>query len=235
MMFGLLMWSCGKEDGVCWSSNGSETMESRSLADFSRIEIHDKVEVEIYPNSGESRAEVIGGKHLIQGCKTEVKDGLLLIENNNRCNWLRDYGKKMTIRIYLSELKEISFYGGADIKFKDTLTTDIFTFLGWESSGDVDLLLNSKEAYIKLNTGTTDVQLHGRSDFLYYYSLTQGFIYGKTFSCQSAQVVQRGYGDMYVNPKLELTGEIKKSGNLYYPGNIATSLNITGSGRLLKF
>lgn len=205
------------------------------LDNFSSLEVNGNIEVEFYPHSGAFKAELSGGENLLEGCRTEVQDGVLKLRNDNKCNWLRDYKKRVVLKIYGDSINELVFYGGGNLIFKDTLRINVFTFLGWESSGDVTILLDAKDTYIKLNTGTTDVYLYGKSPELYYYSLTQGFIYGKEFECDNAFVAQFGYGDFYINPSTQIGGEITKTGNVYYPGKIKSSVVETGKGRLLEF
>ncbi len=232
----LVLMACSKDkSGVCFAGTGSAITQTRALENYGSIEVHGNIDIEFYPNSGKFGADITGGENLLQGCVTEVKDGVLQIRNDNKCNWLRDYRKRVLLKVYGKEIKQLDFYGGGKFTFKDTLVTNVFTFLGLECSGDVEILLNTNDAYIKLNTGTTDVQLRGRSTEMYYYNLTPGYIFGRELATERAYVAQKGYGDLYINPSQKLRGEITKTGNVYYPGNIETDVEITGSGRLLMF
>lgn len=235
-VFLLSLLSCSKNnDGVCFSSAGKNSSETRIIADFKSMEVSNKIDIEFYPHSGRNAVELAGPENLLAGCYTTIEDGILKVGNHNKCNWLRDYDKKVKLKIYGEKLDTLILAGGGNIVFKDTMHVERFMFLGLESSGDLDLLLDSKEAYIKLNTGTTDVTLHGSSDYLYYYSLTTGFIFGRDFQCKESLVVQRGYGDVYINPSENIYGEITRQGNIYYPGKIKADVRITGSGRLIEF
>ena len=231
----LTIYSCKKDGGVCISSTGNYAQENRGLEHFREIDVSGNTKIEVYPNQAENRVEVIGGKHLLKGIETKVENNKLIINNLNRCNWLRSFKSTITVKIYTTDLNLITYRGSGDIVFMDTLLTDVFTLDSWDGSGDLTFLLNCRENYIHLHTGTTNVTLYGRTDFTYYYSLTTGFIYGQGMACKRAFLAQRGYGDMYINPTEHLDAEIYKSGNIYSPGNISINFKQYGSGQLYTF
>ncbi len=230
-----LFCSCKKDGGVCLSSTGEQQTEMREIASFTKLEISNNVGVEVYPNETSNWVEVIGGKHLLKGIEVKNQGSSLVVKNNNRCNWLRSFKKEITVRIHTKDFSDMMFYGSGDVVFKDTLRTKTFTLNCWDASGDVTFLLNTNETYLKLHTGTANLTLYGFSSFVYYYGLSTGFIFGKQLQCETAFLSQDGYGDMYINPSKSLKAEIKKSGNIYYPGKISVELNRSGSGELLTF
>ncbi|MES2628386.1 MAG: DUF2807 domain-containing protein [Bacteroidota bacterium] len=231
----LVLAGCVKDGGVCLSSAGKATTVERKLGSFEKMDVDRNIEIEFYPNSTENRVEVTGGKNLVDGCTTEVRENTLYITNTNKCNWLRDYRRKIKMKVYCTAISQLRFSGSADFTCMDTLRTDVFTFLGWDGSGDVRMKLEVKEAYIKLNTGTSDVYLSGKSDLLYYYSLTTGYIYGRDFITREGHVEQSGYGDFHISPSIALKGTITRSGNVYCPQGIPTDISISGSGNLVNY
>lgn len=231
----LILTSCAKEGGVCWSGTGDDVMVVRQIESFHHLEVHGAMDVEFIPNSGETRIELECGQKLQDGFKTEVENGRLLIRNVNRCNWMRSLHRKVKIKVYGTSIDSLTYYGNGKFEMKDTNHTTNFTLMGWDSSGDLDLVLNSKLCYIKMNTGTSDVTLHGKADFLYYYSLSQSFIYGRDMLCREGFAIQKGYGDFYINPGEKLFVEITRPGNVYYPGGIPCDQRISGGGKLIPF
>ena len=220
---------------MCLSSAGGVGSETRTLETFNQLEVSGNLNVEFYPDQNQFSAEISGGNKLIAGIETKVEDGVLKINDNNRCNWLRSYKNKMTVKIYGNQLSKLTYFAAGTLVFKDTLTTPTFLFEAWDASGDNTLLLNTQETYIKLHTGSANVTLAGKTNLAYYYSLSTGFIFGQGFRCNDGIIAQHGYGDMYINPTINLRGEITKIGNVYYPGNSKTDVLITGTGQLLTY
>ena len=100
----IIISSCKKENALdCFKSNGTQKSETRFLTDFNRIRTYDKIEVTIVKGS-EYKIEISAGKHLLSNIITKITNGILSIQNKNKCNFVRGYKNKITAIVTLPYL-----------------------------------------------------------------------------------------------------------------------------------
>ena len=227
----ILFYSCEKDHLFdCLKSTGSIITESRTVADFSRIDVYNNVNV-ILTQDTENSIEVEAGSHIISGITTEISDGTLTIRNENKCNWVRSYTSTMAVHVHIKKLDMIQHYGSATISSTNQLQNTTFDLNVW-SSGDINLSVEAQNTYARQHIAVGDITLSGHSDYAFIYNNGNGFSRDSNFQVDHGTVIQRATGDCYVNFTQAMDVEIHETGNVYYTGNPQITSSISGSGRL---
>lgn len=230
----LLFCSCKKDHLFdCLKGTGEQITATRTLDHFYSVEMHDKVDV-VY-RKGSSGAVITGGANLLEGIETSIKNGWLIIRNNNRCNWVRDFNKRITVEIFTDTLIRIDNYGSGNFTSLDTISVTDFRYDNWNATGIIQFYFNTVRFYMNIHTGTSDLTAKGVSEvqILYYNG------YGKMDLSQLAANLifmnNSGTNDMYVSVRDELYATIEEAGNIFYSGNPAVVVpEIKGSGKLIR-
>lgn len=234
----LVFTSCRKENALdCFKSNGKEITEVRMPGTFTMIDMNDNMDVTLVQGS-ETKVEVTGGEHIIKNISTKIEDGVLKIENKNKCNFVRGYKRHTTIKITLPYLYSIINNGVADLTVDENFVQDSIRIRA-ESSGD--LYLNGKFDYVKAHSnGNGDIHLNGSCKSLEVFLNGTNFLHAENFVVSDYVFVQTlSKGDCFFNidhlNKFEYI--IYDVGNIYYKGSpttISGFLEKDASGQLVK-
>lgn len=234
IFFSLLLSACAKEKlGHCFKSTGKDITEKRMLPLFNELEIDDEINVWLV-EANESSAEVTAGENLQEFIITEVRDGILYIKNDNRCNWVRSYKREINVTIRSQEINEITYYGSGDLKCLGNLSPTSFLLNAWEASGNIELELNCDDVELKLHTGPVDLNCIGLGKSLVAYNNGLGRLDSRNFKAREVLAVVANSGPLTVFSDSLLDANIEGNGNLLYSGNPQVSLKKLGNGRLIK-
>ncbi|MBI4929738.1 MAG: DUF2807 domain-containing protein [Bacteroidetes bacterium] len=211
---------------------GEKTSVIRELPPFTKIYLKDNVNVFITQGNLQE-VKVEGGENLIPLVKTEVINGELHIDNDNKCNWSRSY-KKGTLTVYVTipSLRYISHHGSGKISSNGIISCDTLDILTNES-GDVELWLNAHVVFNHLGT-TSDVTLHGTSSLMGIYHTGEGYLHCEDLETDFTWSYSKASGNEYLNAKQSLALTIDWEGDVYYSGNPAASVKGTGNGKLIR-
>lgn len=226
--------SCQKETPKCFKSTGEILLEERITAPFSKIEIYDHLFVEINQDSFYSLS-IEAGKNLLPFIKTDFENGILKIQNQNRCDFLRSYKNNILIRISLPNLDEIYYNGTGDITFNNNFKTNRFKFFSLNGSGSLKLNLICDSANFQMETGAMNLEISGKAFYSYFYQSGVGQANCCDFETKICHVNNFGSGDVQVQTDSILIAEIYKSGNIVYQSDPQKIIQvIEGSGKLKK-
>lgn len=214
----VLMVSCKKEN-ACFKSTGENVTELRKVDGFHKIHIEDKVDVVIRKDTSQI-IEIKGGKNVISGIKTAVFDETLMIANENKCDWIRNYGKVVQVIVPCTLLDSIYFNSSGNTQIIDTLTENKIYVSCTSAGGSLTLKVNSTQLFVDLHTGTEDVTVEGRSNEAYIYSGdARGQLNAKDLLCDSVYINHNGSGDLYVNSQFKIDAFIQNIGTVKYRGS----------------
>ncbi len=231
----LLLNGCAKDGGTCASSSGETTRQVRNVSAFNQIELNNNVNL-ILTTDSIGPLVVEAGKNLLGGITTEVQEGHLIISNNNKCNWLRDYSKPVNIYISVQKIWKIKYNSIGTITTKGALKLDSLSVEVWGGSGTIDLTLDIKKGNFSLGMGTVDFKLRGESPVTSVYASDYGFYDGRELQTEYTYITSVGSNDCYVKSSHVLEATIKSIGNIYYTGNPTDiKTNITGAGKLIRY
>jgi hypothetical protein len=230
-----ILSGCAKDGGVCLNTSGEIIRQVRNVSYFNQIDIQDNVNLILSTDTGNA-VTVEAGQNIIGGITTNIADGKLLIRNNNKCNWLRDYSKPINVYISTGNLWKILYNGSGNISSKGILKQDSISIEVWGGCGTIDLRLDVWQGSFSLNMGTVDFRLHGVCAISSVFSGDYGLFDARDMKTGYTFITSRGSNDCYVWAVNQLNATINSIGNIYYSGD-PKSINarINGAGKLLPF
>lgn len=228
-----LAFSCKKpEDRACFKFLGSETAKEIPLASFDRLDLREHVEYVLIQDSLD-KVVLKGGKNLLNFVEATVSDGLLMIENKNKCGFLRNAKKVVVAEIHFTKLINIRFIGTEPLRSQGTIYTDYFTFYSRDGAGDVTLDLNALAINAEANHGWCNFTLTGTTQTARICAKSNSYcdVTGLTVT-DSIYVASETVGDIKINAaNLMIHGYITESGNILYKGTpLGIDVLLNGSG-----
>ncbi|HMC02203.1 MAG TPA: head GIN domain-containing protein, partial [Flavobacteriaceae bacterium] len=160
------------------------------------------------------------GKNLINDVKVKVVNNQLILNDDNTCNYVRDYGIT-TIYVSAPNITEIRSSTQYDILSEGVLNYNSLRLISEDFNepetftvGDFRIEVNSTNLNIVAN-GLSSFYISGTTEnaFIGFYA-GSGRFEGRNLIAQNVKVYHRGSNDMIVNPQLSLTGELLGTGNL---------------------
>lgn len=214
------VFSCKKpENRTCFKFLGSETTKEIPLASFDRLDLREHVEYVLIQDSLD-KVVLKGGKNLLNLIETTVSNGLLMIENKNRCNFLRDAKKVVVAEIHFTNLINIRFIGTEPLRSQGTIHTDYFTFYSRDGAGDVTLDIDAVQVNAEANHGWCNFKLTGTAKSARICAKSNSYcdVTGLVVT-DSIYVASETVGDIKINAdNLMIHGYITQSGNILYKG-----------------
>jgi hypothetical protein len=231
----MLFSSCNKENAPdCFQKAGDHKLVRREVAEWNRIELRDYIQFELV-DSAQQFIEIEGPGNLLGDIETSVKDGQLLIRNNNTCNFVRSYKHRITVRIFSPSFPDIQNYGTGDVRSLNRLESTSMKIDNRDAAGNIQLEVNTDSMTVATHTGVCDVVISGHSEITTLFNQGLGVVDARNLESTDSFVNNSSINDVYVNSNGYFYGHITYSGNIYYTGtpNFIDS-NILGSGRILK-
>lgn len=232
----LLLIGCRKpEDRDCFKSVGDDTTKEIIPPSFDKIVLREHLEYVLVQDSVE-KLILHGGKNLLNFVKVETVDGTLEISNENKCNFLRTYKRKIKVEIHFIDLLNIHFEGTETLTNKGTLEFNWLTFLIRDGAGPVNLNFNAQSVNATISHGWGDFTFSGTVGYANLNVRSNGYCdtYGMNVM-DSLTVVSNTQGTVRVNANnTKLKAQIDADGDILYRG-IPTSikLNHFGDGELI--
>jgi len=221
--------------GDCFTSTGRQVSEPRTLNAFNAIELYDNVDLVIIQDTF-YHAEVTAGENIIDRIRVRQERNLVKIMNENSCNWVRSFKKRIEVRIYTKNLKNLTFHGSGSIRTEGQLRMPEFYFDNWEATGSIDLDLFCPTAFFNMHTGPADLKVRGQGGIVTLYAAGFAVADLRELNAGYYYINSRGTGDFRVTCTEELEAKIAGSGSIYYSGdpNKVVVIENTGTGELIK-
>ena len=211
------LYGCTNNTSDCLSPSGAIVNKTISLTNFSKVIIHESIEIELKQGS-ENSIQIYYGKNLIDNISTIVKNELLSIDNST-CNLIRDNNpaKIVLTAIDISEIRnssQFSVFNKEIIKFSSlTLISENYNE-DYVNVGDFNLLIDNKDLNI-ISNNVSNFTITGNTEnlFIGFYAGV-GKFNGENLMAQNVNLFHRGINEIIVSPTQQLTGEIRSSGNV---------------------
>ncbi len=229
----IIFSSCKKENICdCLKSTGDIMTEKRPVTDFTDISVNNNCQVIITQDTMNS-ITVEAGENLMSNIKTTIDGGQLTIANENVCNWVRSYARKIKVYVHVKNLTHVNHFGSESVYSTNAITSDLID-ANVIYSGDLNFIINAQNSYSRTHAGAGDITFSGTTVNHFVYDIGQGFAYCQNLSAQNVIVINKGTGECYVNAQNNLHTELSGEGDIYYSGNpaVLTTIN-TGSGKLI--
>lgn len=232
-----LLFSCKKENRYdCIKSTGKVVDETRTLESFHTLDLTDHIHVNLIPST-ENKAIVNAGENLQSLVKTTIENGILSIENSNKCNFMRSYKAQITIDLYFTNLSSINMtLATGNVIAKDTIRSSSFTYFAESCTNETMLLLHTDSCAITVQGATMDISVYGTSKYWSEYSHTGvGKFDASKFKTPQALVYNKALGNIYLFASKYIWASILYKGNVYYSGNPSSiQKEEIGTGKLIE-
>lgn len=215
-----LVASCSGENvGNCFQTEGRIIQEEISLDQFDKILVNRNIELTI--KQGNLQKVIIEtGNNLLDDVEVIVDNGKLILNDNNSCNYVRDYG---ITKVYVTSpnITEIRSSTQYDISSDGVLTYPSLTILSEDYNapetftvGNFRLNIDTSSLNVVFNN-LSNAYITGRTNNLNvtFASGTSRFE-GRNLIAQKVYVWNRSSNDIIINPIQEITGKISGTGNV---------------------
>jgi len=215
----ILFFILGCSDGTsdCLSSSGKEVNKSVNILNFSKIIVHEGIQLELKQGI-ENSLQITYGEHLVDNISTSIKNGVLSIKNST-CNILRNTkpAKILLTAVDITEIRNASQFAVSSkevLKFNSISLFSEDFLLPSVNVGDFDLNLENNDLNI-ISNNISNFTIKGKTNNLFVgFYAGEGKFNGELLIAQNINVFHRGINSMVVNPIQKLTGEIRGVGNL---------------------
>jgi len=229
----ILLSSCATED--CFHSTGKNRTEKRILPVFTRIEVKDNIELVLVQDTTlPPFIEITAGENLFDKITTEVIDNKLIIRNQNQCNWVRDYDRKIVAKLNIHSVSYIGHFGSESLTNQDTIKLDS-TYFESKSNADASLTLSVYTLNVDLKAAG-DLTLNGNNAVMVCNLFDVSGLFAKECEIGYAFVWHYGSNECHISPIKELGANMFNTGNLYYylEPILGKKIVINHSGQAIK-
>lgn len=190
VLIALALSGCKFNRGIAGS--GNRKTEKRELKSFNAIDTTGAYEINVTCQKAVS-VEIEADDNILPLIKTEVRDGVLYVSNDERFN----VSKSPMLRITLPELGSVSSHGAGEVKIADA---------------------NSSDLKIQ-STGAADVNAAGKAKSVTISSTGAGNIDTSKLTSERAKVEATGAAnvDVFASEQLDVT--VSGVGSVSYSGN----------------
>lgn len=233
IIVGVFGFACNKESAWdCVKTTGSIERETRTVADFTNIELNDGINL-ILTQSTTKSLVIEAGKNLIGKITTIVDNGTLVIKNTNKCNWTRTYKKEINLYLNVSLLGTITHNGFGKLTATNTLTSNDWR-LDINGNADVDLDINAVAFYSGIY-GSGTLTMTGTVGEFGLWTSGDAWVRCASLNANNVSITSGSTGDSYVKAINKFVGVISNIGSIYFSGNpTEESFDATGSGQFIR-
>ncbi len=231
----LALTGCQRDEwDDCVTSTGPFTSEPRAVGAFDRIELRDRIDLVLEERPAGTIA-VEGGGNLLAQVETEVKEGTLRISNRMRCNWVRSFKPRITVRAPVQGLCRLTLRGTGEVRCADTLRCDYFLLEQWSAEGGTELLLRTNRCDLALHTGAGALKASGRTARAELFSGIMAPLDASGLLADDCAVRNDGVADVRCRARDRLWASLSDAGDVYYRGDPAMiESTVMGTGRLIR-
>jgi len=203
----------------CFQTSGEIIKQEVVVPNFSKILVNRGVEL-IISDSSEQSIIVETGRNLLNDVEVTVENDILILTDNNTCNFVRNYGitKVYVTSPNITNIRSSSQYA---VSSQGILTypslrviSENFNAPETFAIGDFILEINNETLRVVCN-GTSFCNISGFTTNLNInFPGGDSRFEGQNLQAQKVTIFNRSSNDMIVNPKEELMGTISNTGNV---------------------
>ncbi len=229
--------SC-KKTGDLFKSYGADTEQTRQVGNFRAISAGEKFDILLIQDSAlAGTIKMTAGRHVIDGYTTEVKNGVLLIQNSNKYNWVRKLQVRQQVVIYFRVLDSLSVRGSAKFTNQDTIRQHNELKIIHNGLEDVNLSIITNDINVR-GENTGGIILSGKCNIYRGNADDISFVDNRGLVTDDTYFNSYSLEDSYVDAKNILGLKVYGNGNIYYsntPSNTITSkFDRYGKGDIIK-
>ncbi|HKJ48746.1 MAG TPA: head GIN domain-containing protein [Christiangramia sp.] len=212
---------CDSEDaGNCLQESGDIIQEEILVENFDEIIVYDKIKLFI-EQGAEQKVVLETGENLLNEISVEVEEGRLVLKNDNRCNFFREYGITI-VYVTIPDLKYLRHAGNIPLESVGTLNLEELWLVSENQAldpeihtdGNFKLDLNVKNLRIT-NDNYSHFFLTGSvENFDGFFAAGDGRLEARDLIVQNYDLFHRGTNKLIVNPQQSLKGDIYSYGDI---------------------
>lgn len=231
----LVLAGCAKEQwDDCFTAVGNIVMDERPVDPFTAIDLSDRFDLVITPDTID-RLIIEAGQGLLEQIRSEVIDGTLVIRDENTCNWVRRFDAPMIAHVHCRGLKYLVCRGTGDVTCSAPITTSVFEVSALNANGRIGLQVVVDTCVIGNSTGAADIVIAGFTQQARLYSGSYGRIDARELEAVDVLVYHNGSNDLVLHASGTLGATLLSNGDVYYDGGpVILWSTITGSGQLIE-
>lgn len=224
LLFLYLAIACDSEDANnCLQTDGNTINYVVELPSFTKIQMENDIRV-VLIEGPEQLVSIETGENLVSDLDIKVTGETLVLQNNNGCNFLRDFGATL-VTIVSPNITFIRQASSFSIKSQGVLTYP--NLLVWSNtspsevgiddpnkSGGVQLELDT-ESFSVFANGSSNFIITGRADtanLIFSDEFPQ--LDARNFLVDNLSLSQVSAALLIVNPQNSITGEIRATGDV---------------------
>ena len=231
-----LVCSCNKpEQRACFKKSGELSIRTYDFGSFNQLHLKEHLSYKLVQDST-NKVIVRGGNNLLNFVEVMGENGLLTIENKNRCNYLRSY-EIPEVEIHYTKLINILFEGTELLYNEDTLITDYLTLTLRDGAGHMDLNVQAIDINAINTHGWGRLTLKGKTQTLRGNLMGDGkFDFSQMTALNQVKLITSSSIDQRVKADgIPLNVELNGIGNVYYYGLPSVINKVQyGKGKLIK-
>jgi hypothetical protein len=232
-----LLFSCKKaEERTCFKTTGDFAERDVAVAAFTELNLGKRLHYTLVHDTI-NFVRIKGGKNLIQSIRAETVAGVLFIENENRCNFLRSFAEIIEIEIHFVSLNRIEGRISHELYSSDTINGSFFNLEITGASGNAALVVNTDFLNGFVNDGNADYSFTGKTNYAHIQANSNGFADVRGLTVQEKlEVTSRSTRAIFCKADgIPLFVTIEATGDVYYTGTPSSiSLIKTGAGNLIQ-
>ncbi len=217
----LLCFACDSETAPdCFQLAGDTIQVPFEVASFDKIRMEHNVSLVI--KQGETQEVILEtGENLLPDVLVYVEDGILVLRDNNQCNYVRDFGITKAI-VTTPDLVEIRNGSSYDVVGDGVLNFPALKLIS-NTTGGFEDIRKSGDFTMTLITENLQIAANGFSGFYIDGTATNATISfedevprfeGANLIVDHLRFFHRSGNKMIVNPQLSITGKILGVGNV---------------------
>lgn len=227
----LLFISCEKPS-ECFESTGEIVTRDYPVVGFmptdsiKRITVNRGIEL-VITEGPIFKVSIKSGSNLIDNIEVLKVGTNLILNDNTKCNWLRQYGQTI-VYVTTPKLEEIYSKTDRNISSNGVLTFPTLKLFALDENGDFTPGAGTGDFFVTVNNSELNVETNNVARFyLSGFVTTASFnfyagdsrIEAPNLTVQNIAVYHRGSNDMILKPMLSISGKMVSTGNIILKNN----------------
>ncbi|WP_298325313.1 head GIN domain-containing protein [uncultured Dokdonia sp.] len=224
LLLAVLLFSCDTENANdCLQTDGDIITYEIEVPVFTKIQMEDDIRV-LLKQGAEQQVIIETGENLVSDLNFEVSEGTLVLQNNNSCNILREYGRTL-VTITSPNISFIRQASSFDLKSEGVLSFPTLTLFSNTNPNSLDIDDPNKSGNVYLNlavpllrisaNGSSNFVISGRADQMNIsFSDELPQFDGRDFLVDNIQFTHTSAAAMVFNPINSLKGTIRATGDV---------------------
>jgi len=231
----VLLGACKRAEDLV-TSYGKEVEQTRQVGNFRAISAGEKFDIVLIQDSAlDGTVKMTAGSHVIDGYVSEVRNGVLVLENINKYNWVRKLKVRQKAVIYFKKLDSLSVRGSAKFTSGSAIVQKNELKIIHNGLEDLELTIFTNDINVR-GDNTGGIILHGKCNIYRGNADDISFVDNRDLVSDDTYFNSFSQEDSYVNAKNILGLKVFGNGNIYYfntPSN-TSSFERFGKGEIIK-